>query len=218
MEALQTMPRQTYDYRPFGQLTNTPTDSNPFQFTGRESEGGTGLMYYRARYYAPERGRGVTGEWGSELSASEEVVGVRLPARAPTRPLRAEGKLAMAGKKDDRAIFAPFLPTLTAFAAEHGLDVHYDSGDHPWGDVNYRLQWRSAKHHVCRLFLNWLSGDKFVVRSLCWSQETSSRPPEQRWGPEDLIGQRTWEISAGEEAAASLKAILVEAKRWTDGL
>jgi RHS repeat-associated protein len=47
---------QSYGYRPFGELTNSPTDSNPFQFTGRENDG-TGLMYYRARYYAPEWGR-----------------------------------------------------------------------------------------------------------------------------------------------------------------
>jgi RHS repeat-associated protein len=47
---------QSYGYRPFGELTNSPTDSNPFQFTGRENDG-TGLMYHRARYYAPEWGR-----------------------------------------------------------------------------------------------------------------------------------------------------------------
>jgi RHS repeat-associated protein len=47
---------QTYGYKPFGELTNSPTDSNPFQFTGRENDG-TGLMYYRARYYAPQWGR-----------------------------------------------------------------------------------------------------------------------------------------------------------------
>src|SRR5262249_30740674 len=27
---------QSYSYRPFGNLLNSPTDSNPFQFTGRE--------------------------------------------------------------------------------------------------------------------------------------------------------------------------------------
>jgi RHS repeat-associated protein len=32
------------------------TDPNPFQFTGRENDG-TGLMYYRHRYYAPQWGR-----------------------------------------------------------------------------------------------------------------------------------------------------------------
>jgi YD repeat-containing protein len=51
---------QGYGYKPFGELTNSPTESNPFQFTGRENDG-TGLMYYRARYYAPEWGRFVSG-------------------------------------------------------------------------------------------------------------------------------------------------------------
>jgi RHS repeat-associated protein len=47
---------QSYGYKPFGELTGTPTESNPFQFTGRENDG-TGLMCYRARYYAPQWGR-----------------------------------------------------------------------------------------------------------------------------------------------------------------
>src|SRR5207247_3615322 len=47
---------QSYGYTAFGELTNSPTDPNPFQYTGRENDG-TGLMYYRARYYAPQWGR-----------------------------------------------------------------------------------------------------------------------------------------------------------------
>ena len=50
----------TYSYEPFGKTTITGTSLNPFQFTGREHEGpalsgvdGTGLYYYRARYYQP---------------------------------------------------------------------------------------------------------------------------------------------------------------------
>jgi len=42
-----------YSYEPFGKtsLSGTPS-SNPFQYTGRENDG-TGLYYYRARYYHP---------------------------------------------------------------------------------------------------------------------------------------------------------------------
>ena len=41
-------------YEPFGKTTVTgPTNTNPFQYTGRENEG-TGLYYYRARYYHPQ--------------------------------------------------------------------------------------------------------------------------------------------------------------------
>ena len=43
-----------YAYDPFGNVTITGEISdNPFQYTGRENDG-TGLYYYRARYYSPE--------------------------------------------------------------------------------------------------------------------------------------------------------------------
>ncbi|HEV8441136.1 MAG TPA: RHS repeat-associated core domain-containing protein [Methylomirabilota bacterium] len=45
-----------YTYEPFGVATVTGTASNAFQYTGRENDG-TGLYYYRARYYAPNSGR-----------------------------------------------------------------------------------------------------------------------------------------------------------------
>ena len=42
-----------YTYDPFGNTAATgQTSSNPYQFTGRENDG-TGLDYYRARYYDP---------------------------------------------------------------------------------------------------------------------------------------------------------------------
>jgi RHS repeat-associated protein len=42
-----------YTYEPFGRTTaNGASNSNPFEYTGRESDG-TGLYYYRARYYHP---------------------------------------------------------------------------------------------------------------------------------------------------------------------
>lgn len=42
----------TYAYDPFGKITQTGISTNPFQYTGRENDG-TGLMYFRARYYSP---------------------------------------------------------------------------------------------------------------------------------------------------------------------
>jgi RHS repeat-associated protein len=53
--ALQTQ----YRYEPFGQeslVSGSSTDSNPYQFTARANDG-TGLYYYRARYYNPTWGR-----------------------------------------------------------------------------------------------------------------------------------------------------------------
>lgn len=45
--------RTVYNYDPFGNTMVTGAlTTNPFQFTGRENDG-TGLYYYRARYYSP---------------------------------------------------------------------------------------------------------------------------------------------------------------------
>ncbi|MDO8412591.1 MAG: RHS repeat-associated core domain-containing protein, partial [Gallionellaceae bacterium] len=46
-----------YTYAPYGATTSGgEPSSNPFQYTGRENDG-TGLYYYRARYYDPVRAR-----------------------------------------------------------------------------------------------------------------------------------------------------------------
>lgn len=46
-----------YDYDPYGAPTQTAAGfTNPYQYTGRERDG-TGLYYYRARYYHPGMGR-----------------------------------------------------------------------------------------------------------------------------------------------------------------
>jgi len=37
---------------PYGEVTATGSSTNPYQYTGRENDG-TGLYYYRARYYSP---------------------------------------------------------------------------------------------------------------------------------------------------------------------
>jgi RHS repeat-associated protein len=54
--AIQT----TYRYDPFGTTMATGTSSNPYTYTGRETDNGTGLLYYRARYYSPRMERFVT--------------------------------------------------------------------------------------------------------------------------------------------------------------
>lgn len=51
------IPVTTYLYDAFGNTTATgETSDNPFQYTGREKDG-TGLLYYRFRYYSPEMQR-----------------------------------------------------------------------------------------------------------------------------------------------------------------
>jgi RHS repeat-associated protein len=54
MGAVQT----SYTYDPYGAVTQTgQANTNGYQFTGRESDGTTGLDYMRARYYSPGLGR-----------------------------------------------------------------------------------------------------------------------------------------------------------------
>ena len=64
---------QTYTFDSFGRQTAASGSlTNPFQYTGRESDPETGLYYYRARYYDPDIARflsedqrdlGSLGEW-----------------------------------------------------------------------------------------------------------------------------------------------------------
>jgi RHS repeat-associated protein len=53
-------------YSPYGDSAGSGAGSTPFQYTGRENDGATGLYYYRARYYSPQLGRFI----------SEDSVGV----------------------------------------------------------------------------------------------------------------------------------------------
>ncbi|WP_447601944.1 RHS repeat-associated core domain-containing protein [Nitrospira sp. Nam80] len=59
----------TYTQEPFGKTTKTGTSANSFQFTGRENDG-TGLYYYRARYYSTSLNRFV----GEDLFAGYILV------------------------------------------------------------------------------------------------------------------------------------------------
>jgi len=45
-----------YTYEPFGNTTIAGSSANPYQYAGRENDG-TGLYFYRARFYSPTTGR-----------------------------------------------------------------------------------------------------------------------------------------------------------------
>jgi RHS repeat-associated protein len=54
--------KTSYNYSPFGKKQTTGASSdNPFTFTGREDDG-TGLYYYRARYYSPDQKRFISAD------------------------------------------------------------------------------------------------------------------------------------------------------------
>jgi RHS repeat-associated protein len=57
----------SYSYEAFGKTSITGTSSNPFQYTGRENDG-TGLYYYRVRYY----------QTGLHRFVGEDVIRIRL--------------------------------------------------------------------------------------------------------------------------------------------
>lgn len=48
---------ERYSYDVFGEPNRTSALGNPYMFTGRRYDNGTGLYYYRARYYSPAIGR-----------------------------------------------------------------------------------------------------------------------------------------------------------------
>jgi RHS repeat-associated protein len=50
-----------YTYEPYGSTSADGVDANPFQFTGRENDG-TGLYYYRARYYSSKWARFISSD------------------------------------------------------------------------------------------------------------------------------------------------------------
>ena len=67
-----------YRYQPYGTTTATGSaDVNPQQYTGRENDG-TGLYYYRNRYYSPATARFVSEDpigWASGQTNAYAYVG-----------------------------------------------------------------------------------------------------------------------------------------------
>jgi RHS repeat-associated protein len=56
LDSTTALSKARLDYKSYGKLEGdiaNPQPANPFTYTGREDDG-TGLMYYRARYYDPE--------------------------------------------------------------------------------------------------------------------------------------------------------------------
>jgi RHS repeat-associated protein len=70
----------SYTYDPFGNTTSTGSSANPYEYTGRENDG-TGLYFYRARYYSPTLQRFI-----SEDPAGLAGSGVNLYAYAFNSP------------------------------------------------------------------------------------------------------------------------------------
>lgn len=79
---------QRYDYTAYGEVAQSaPGITNPYQYTGRELDA-SGLMYYRARYYAPDQARFISedlyGFGGGDPNFYAYVGGNPLSAADPT--------------------------------------------------------------------------------------------------------------------------------------
>ena len=130
----------TYTYDPFGNVTVNGADTNPYQFTGRENDG-TGLYYYRARYYSPQYQRfvsqdplGVTG-------------GINLYAYALNDPANLIDPLGLDAYLCDRPIkgapgeYGPLYHQFICVVLDHatycfGLTTYNGSLDFPGSIVN----------------------------------------------------------------------------------
>ncbi len=105
-----------YTYGPFGATTFTGAPSaNPFQYTGRENDG-TGLYYYRARYYHP----------GLQRFISEDPVGfeggINWYSYVENNPITGV---------DPLGLFGVFGPGLTNVRPDRPVRSKSQDGDNP---------------------------------------------------------------------------------------
>ena len=97
--------KTNYAYDPYGVTSQTgAANTSPYQYTGRENDGATGLYYYRARYYNPAWGRfisedpiGLRGGVNLYQYAAADSLGVTDPSgmdNKPRNPICPQGGLA----------------------------------------------------------------------------------------------------------------------------
>ncbi len=137
----------TLAYESFGQTTVSGTTTNAFQYTGRENDG-TGLFYYRARYYSPQLRRFIQ-EDSIGLSA-----GINFYAYVGNRPTLATDPFGLFTADVHRQIAARALE-LEGFSADfisrvtnwdqrtdrdyHAFDVNFA---HIHGQIQNEDRWR----------------------------------------------------------------------------
>jgi RHS repeat-associated protein len=97
--------KTTYTYDPFGNVTVSGEESdNPFQYTGRENDG-TGLYYYRARYYSPELQRFISedpiGLVGGIKKLGKPLTETNLYIYAQNNPLRFNDPFGLSSCEDN---------------------------------------------------------------------------------------------------------------------
>lgn len=156
--------KTSYKYDPFGTATVTGETGNPFQFTGRENDPGTGLMYYRARYYHPKTQRFI----------SEDPIGfaggdVNLYGYVGNNPVNLVDLLGLAPGDAEKQC--------QQTCAAEGKDVDLCFGV----KIPFTQSASSICHCTKRLFKRWKPGDAI------------DKPKSDGTNPEwDLVRSRYW--------------------------
>jgi RHS repeat-associated protein len=116
----------SYTYGPFGQTSSSgEASANPTQFTGRENDG-TGLYYYRARYYDPIHSRFI-----SEDPAGFAAGGPNLHSYVgddPTDATDSAGECSDPGGPGIRYCIERFIPEASAMGATGDNRSYQSSG------------------------------------------------------------------------------------------
>ena len=93
-----------YTYYPFGNVTASgQANANPYQFTGRENDG-TGLHFYRARYYSPSFQRFIAQDLLDSAS------GVNLYGYVLDSPVNFRDSLGFCGEPNAQPVPVPSPP------------------------------------------------------------------------------------------------------------
>ena len=155
-----------YTYEPFGATTETGADSNPFQYTGRENDG-TGLYYYRARYYHPQLQR----------FTSEDPIGLaggfNLYRYAGNNPVRFNDQLGLC------QIDVRFSPVTLGGSPTGGYHSYIVTTD-PSGSQNY---YRGGPTSSTSGEISGGSSSSSSGGSLGGRKDGGSVPSSSPWGP-----------------------------------
>ncbi|WP_408328840.1 RHS repeat-associated core domain-containing protein [Paraburkholderia strydomiana] len=118
-----------YSYEPYGGTSQAGVDDpNPQQFTGRENDG-TGLYYYRSRYFSPQTGRFISEDpigWASGQTNAYAYGGGN-PVQF-TDPFGESKLMPITGGPRGGFIVHPFKPNVNYYDSNGDLSAQYHGG------------------------------------------------------------------------------------------
>ena len=133
-------------YQPYGSvLASAGSGATMYGFTGEQTDGGTGLTYLRARYYAGGMGRFLTRDtWGGDFnrptSYNRWLYGYGNPIRYtdPTgySPLDVCGYLPPEATTGKRQCLMEAYYSLYRFTLDRDFGIGFTTGAGSWGEIN----------------------------------------------------------------------------------